>query len=83
MMAPRNGGSLEEPDLTGHAGTPGRGAFIILYLKAILAAAACAACERAIGEPLTGGHGWTRDWMGWNGRGQRGQARISHGLNTD
>jgi len=33
VMAPRNGGSLEEPDLTGHAGTPGRGAFIILYLK--------------------------------------------------
>ena len=75
MMAPRNGGSLEEPDLTGHAGTPGRGAFIILYLKAILAAAARAACERAIGEPLTGGHGRTRDWMGWNGEKSEGTSQ--------
>jgi nitrogen fixation NifU-like protein len=33
VMAPRNGGSLEEPDLTGHSGAPGRGAFMILYLK--------------------------------------------------
>jgi nitrogen fixation NifU-like protein len=33
VMAPRNGGSLEEPDLTGHYGAPGRGAFMILYLK--------------------------------------------------
>ena len=33
VMAPRNGGSLEEPDVTGHAGAPGRGAFMILYLK--------------------------------------------------
>ena len=32
-MAPRNGGALEHPDLTGHAGAPGRGAFMILYLK--------------------------------------------------
>ncbi len=32
-MAPRNGGSIESPDLTGHAGAPGRGAFMILYLK--------------------------------------------------
>ena len=33
VMAPRNGGSIENPDLTGHAGSPGRGAFMILYLK--------------------------------------------------
>jgi nitrogen fixation NifU-like protein len=33
VMAPRNGGSLEEPDLTGHAGAPSRGAFMIIYLK--------------------------------------------------
>ena len=32
VMVPRNGGSLEGPDLTGHSG-PGRGAFMILYLK--------------------------------------------------
>ena len=28
VMAPRNGGALEQPDLTGHAGAPGRGAFM-------------------------------------------------------
>ncbi len=33
VMAPRNGGAIENPDLTGHAGAPGRGAFMILYLK--------------------------------------------------
>ena len=33
VMAPRNGGALEQPDLTGHAGAPGRGAFMILYLE--------------------------------------------------
>jgi nitrogen fixation protein NifU and related proteins len=33
VMAPRNGGVLEQPDLTGHAGARGRGAFMILYLK--------------------------------------------------
>jgi nitrogen fixation NifU-like protein len=33
VMAPRNGGVMEAPDLTGRAGTPGRGAFLILYLK--------------------------------------------------
>ena len=33
VMAPRNGGSIERPDLTGHAGSPGRGAFMILYLR--------------------------------------------------
>ena len=33
VMAPRNGGAIEHPDLTGHAGAPGRGAFMILYLK--------------------------------------------------
>jgi nitrogen fixation protein NifU and related proteins len=33
VMAPRNGGAIENPDLSGHAGAPGRGAFMILYLK--------------------------------------------------
>ena len=33
VLSPRNGGVLEQPDLTGHAGTPGRGAFLILFLK--------------------------------------------------
>ena len=33
VSAPRNGGTIENPDLTGHAGTPGRGAFMILYLR--------------------------------------------------
>ena len=33
VMAPRNSGAIDNPDLTGHAGTPGRGAFMILYLK--------------------------------------------------
>jgi nitrogen fixation NifU-like protein len=33
VMAPRNAGVMEDPDLTGHAGTPGRGAFLILFLK--------------------------------------------------
>src|SRR5580704_18112777 len=33
VMAPRNGGAIDNPDLTGHAGAPGRGAFMILYLK--------------------------------------------------
>ena len=33
VMSPRNGGAIECPDLTGHAGAPGRGAFMILYLK--------------------------------------------------
>ncbi len=33
VMAPRNGGVIEDAGLTGHAGAPGRGAFMILYLK--------------------------------------------------
>lgn len=33
VLAPRNGGVMEHPDLTGHAGTPGRGPFLILFLK--------------------------------------------------
>jgi nitrogen fixation NifU-like protein len=33
VMAPRNGGVIENADLTGHAGVPGRGAFMILYLR--------------------------------------------------
>ena len=32
VMSPRNGGVMENPRLTGHAGTPGRGAFMVLYL---------------------------------------------------
>ena len=33
VLAPRNAGSIENSDLTGHAGVPGRGAFMILYLR--------------------------------------------------
>jgi nitrogen fixation protein NifU and related proteins len=33
FTAPRNSGRLESPDVTGHAGTPGRGPFLILYLR--------------------------------------------------
>ncbi len=33
VMAPRNGGAIEDSDVIGRAGNPGRGAFIILYLK--------------------------------------------------
>jgi NifU-like protein involved in Fe-S cluster formation len=33
VLSPRNGGIMENPDLTGHAGTPGRGAFLVLYLR--------------------------------------------------
>ena len=33
VMSPRKGEVMEGPDLTGHSGTPGRGAFLILFLK--------------------------------------------------
>jgi nitrogen fixation NifU-like protein len=33
VMSPRNSGAMENPDITGHAGAPGRGAFMILYLE--------------------------------------------------
>jgi len=33
VMAPRNGGAMDNPDMTGHAGAPGRGAFMIIYLR--------------------------------------------------
>jgi nitrogen fixation protein NifU and related proteins len=33
VMAPRNGGGMEHHDLTGHAGTPGQGAFLIMFLR--------------------------------------------------
>jgi nitrogen fixation NifU-like protein len=33
VMNPKNGGVIENADLTGHAGAPGRGAFMIVYLK--------------------------------------------------
>ena len=33
FTAPRNSGPLDAPDATGHAGTPGRGPFLILYLR--------------------------------------------------
>jgi nitrogen fixation NifU-like protein len=32
VMTPRNGGVMANPDLTGHAGSPGRGAFMMLFL---------------------------------------------------
>jgi len=33
VMDPRNAGVMDNPDLLGHAGAPGRGAFMILFLK--------------------------------------------------
>jgi hypothetical protein len=33
VMSPRNTGVIESPDLVGHAGAPGRGAFLVLFLK--------------------------------------------------
>ena len=33
VMAPRNGGTIERADLIAHTGTPGRGAFMIIYVK--------------------------------------------------
>ncbi len=32
VLSPRNGGVMDNPRLTGRAGTPGRGAFMVLYL---------------------------------------------------
>ena len=33
FTSPRNAGALDSPDSTGHAGAPGRGPFLILYLR--------------------------------------------------
>ncbi|MFI5461269.1 MAG: iron-sulfur cluster assembly scaffold protein [Isosphaerales bacterium] len=33
VMDPRNAGVMDNPDLTGHTGAPGRGAFMILFLR--------------------------------------------------
>jgi NifU-like protein involved in Fe-S cluster formation len=33
FTSPRNSGPMPDPDAVGHAGTPGRGAFMILYLR--------------------------------------------------
>ncbi len=33
FTSPRNSGALESPDSTGRAGAPGRGPFLILYLR--------------------------------------------------
>lgn len=33
FLSPKNTGALEVPDRTGHAGAPGRGPFMILYLR--------------------------------------------------
>jgi len=33
FSSPRNSGPMPDPDAVGHAGTPGRGAFMILYLR--------------------------------------------------
>ncbi len=54
VMVPRNGGWMENPDVTGHAGAPGRGAFIIRCLKIqderIAAAKALDGDEKAMGD---------------------------------
>jgi nitrogen fixation protein NifU and related proteins len=33
FSSPRNSGPMESPDVVGHAGTPGRGPFLILYFR--------------------------------------------------
>jgi nitrogen fixation protein NifU and related proteins len=33
VLSPRNGGVMEDPGLAGHSGTPGRGAFMIVFLR--------------------------------------------------
>src|SRR6516165_7753875 len=33
VVTPRNTGIMDDPDLTGHAGAPGRGPFLILFLS--------------------------------------------------
>ncbi|WP_422927504.1 iron-sulfur cluster assembly scaffold protein [Singulisphaera sp. PoT] len=33
FTSPRNSGTLDAPHLTGHSGAPGRGPFLILYLR--------------------------------------------------
>jgi nitrogen fixation NifU-like protein len=33
VMAPRNCGVMDNPGLTGHSGAPGRGPFLVLFLK--------------------------------------------------
>jgi nitrogen fixation protein NifU and related proteins len=33
FSSPRNSGPMESPDQVGHAGAPGRGPFLILYLR--------------------------------------------------
>lgn len=33
FFSPKNSGVLQNPDRTGHAGAPGRGPFMILYLR--------------------------------------------------
>ncbi len=33
FTSPRNSGPMDSPDATGHAGFPGRGPFLILYLR--------------------------------------------------
>jgi NifU-like protein involved in Fe-S cluster formation len=48
VLSPRNGGFMEQPDLTGRAGTPGRGAFMLLFLrveKSRIVAARCHTVE--------------------------------------
>ena len=33
FLSPRNAGAINDPDRTGHAGAPGQGPFMILYLR--------------------------------------------------
>ena len=52
MLSPRNGGVIDQPDLTGHAGTPGRGAFLILFLKVEEGRVAAAKYRTVGGGPI-------------------------------
>jgi hypothetical protein len=55
VLSPRNGGVMEHADLTGHAGTPGRGAFLILFLRIADGRIAAANPHLPFGHPLPGG----------------------------
>ena len=71
VMAPRNRGAIENPDLTGHAGAPGRGAFMILYLKI--------QDERDHGGEVSHGRLWADDRFGINADGDD-RGKVDRGM---